>query len=164
MTFNWKSYVYLAELLLKSPLFSGDVDARDEEAQANYRVALSRAYYGLFGNAYNYLRDVEHDNMLQKKLRMDQGEWLPPDEFDELKRETRSIHDYVLRRLAADVHDKRRSGLRKGVRMTLNDLKERRVEADYREGAEFDPRTVKKAVADAKQALSYVSQLCRPSS
>jgi hypothetical protein len=161
MTFHWSLYVSFADLLARSPICGDDVATKGQEVQASYRAALSRAYYGLFGSAYNYLRDVEHDAALLMWLQIHQGASFPPDEVERLKDETKSIHEYVLKRLKIDLHDKRKNGLRKGLRQTLSTLKERRIEADYREGPTFDSRTVKLEVDHAKEALGYLAKLCQ---
>ncbi len=60
-----------------------------------------------------------------------------------------------------DVHDSRKSKLRKGLRKALNELLERRLEADYREEEIFDRRTVQMAIGEAKNAVNYLAQLCK---
>ncbi len=52
MRFNWKEYYSIAEQLFNNP---GQVSSSPE---AVYRLVISRAYYSVFVQSRNYLRDV----------------------------------------------------------------------------------------------------------
>jgi len=161
MTFGWKFYVSLAERLLTNPACGDDPELRDSEVQSNYRAALSRAYYGVFGTAYDYLRDTEHDFALNMPILQQQGQVFTAAQIQEVETGTKFIHDYVIRQLSRTTHDQRKDGLRRGLRQVLSSLRERRVEADYRQGLHYDRRTIRVSIDDAKTALNYLQQLCR---
>src|SRR3990167_7461115 len=99
MTFKWASYISLAETLITDPVCNSNSSPSDKQ-QAIYRAALSRAYYGLFNCACNYLRDVEKDEVFQLQLRKNEGQTLSSDEENQLKLALSAIHTYVSNQLA----------------------------------------------------------------
>lgn len=138
--FDWKHYVSLAESLSQTPIFDDGSDEKDGQIQASYRAAISRAYYGVFGMACAYLREIEKDTSVFESDR---------------------LHAAVINRLERKVEDGRKAGLRRGLRKVLSELRLRRTEADYRDGMSFNPNTVKKIIKDAKEAQNYADQLMR---
>ncbi|MBA4027418.1 MAG: hypothetical protein C0473_04160 [Cyanobacteria bacterium DS3.002] len=160
MTFKWASYISLAETLITDPVCDSNSPPSDKQ-QAIYRAALSRAYYGLFNCACNYLRDVEKDEVFQLQLRKNEGQTLTFAEENQLKLAQAAIHTYVSNQLAIDARDGQRNRLRKALRKGLSELKERRIEADYRETATFRYNSVKSAIGDAQAAVGNIMQLSR---
>ncbi len=159
--FDWKFYFLFAELLIDNPVVGKDDANREQELQANYRAALSRAYYGIFQLTHNYLRDKELDPVLLMPIRQQQGVMYEAAELKENEKKLSKIHSYVQAQLRTDAFDKRKNQLRRGLRTELATLQERRIEADYREGIVFQVNTVKHTLKSAKTALSYLEQLKR---
>ena len=154
MTFKWDCYVYLAEGLVQAPVLPGRPDLHEGAFQANYRAALSRAYYGLFNGACDYLRESEKDDLL---MQLDAA--VSEDERKKILEQIGSMHSYVARKLKSDVYNANRNELRKKLRRTLLDLKERRVEADYRRQITFAKNTAKQSVNNAVQCIHTVQAL-----
>jgi hypothetical protein len=156
MAFNWRNYVSLADELTQN---AANIEKNGGDIQALIRAALSRAYYGLFQSVYNYLRDVENDFCLNMPiLQKNRSQTFSREDVRECEKKTARIHEYVSGKL--NPKGDKKDGLRKGVKQVLDELKQRRVQADYKEDLVFSLDTVRLAIRSVHEACGYLDKLC----
>ncbi len=125
MSFDWLAYLNLAQEL------AGQATSRSNR-EAKLRSAISRAYYSVFCQARNHLRDKE-------------GHSIP---FG------MNPHEYV-----RDQFVKSADKARKGVGVNLNRLRIDRNKADYDDTVAGLSATTKKSLRRAKQIISQLRSL-----
>lgn len=129
MIFDWQDYLAVAR-----SLYHQSLQPDNAHAEAHARSAISRAYYGAFCLARNYLRDTENDLRLQKGK-----------QYTTVQAES-SEHEYVIREF------KNRSRTNKAFNRIAENLRRLR---DERNTADYGDRTLSSGSNRAKAALKY---------
>lgn len=128
MSFDWLDYLQLAQFL-------AGVSKNTPGQEANFRTAVSRAYYAAFCKARNYLRDVDKDTQVTG---------------------TRDIHSYVL-----DQFMKSPDPIRGKIAVNLERLRRYRNMADYDDTMTINQTNVVKTLKQAEQVIADLNSLER---
>jgi uncharacterized protein (UPF0332 family) len=126
MSFDWLDYLRLAQFLT-------GVSKNSPGQEANFRAAVSRAYYAAFCKARNYLRDVDKDSQVTG---------------------TRDIHGYVL-----DQFMKSPDKIRGRIAINLERLRRYRNMADYDDTMTINQANVLKTLKQAEQVIADLDSL-----
>lgn len=126
MSFDWLDYLRLAQFL-------AGVSKNSPGQEANFRAAVSRAYYAAFCKARNFLRDVDKDSQVTG---------------------TRDIHSYVL-----DQFMKSPDQTRGRIAINLERLRRYRNMADYDDTMTISQANVIKTLKQAEEVIADLDSL-----
>jgi len=124
MSFCWKDYIDLSNTLISS-------SKNNTLEKAYLRTSVSRAYYGIFCIARNYLRDIKNT-----QIRL------------------QNTHEFVMNQFKFSNNLKEIC-----IGNYLGNLRDERNKADYRDNYQIDINRANKILASANQVLRFFQQL-----
>ncbi len=124
MSFCWKDYIDLSKTLISS-------SKNNTLEKAYLRTSVSRAYYGIFCIARNYLRDIKN---IQIRLQ--------------------NTHEFVMNQFKFSNNLKEIC-----IGNYLGNLRDDRNKADYGDNYQIDINRANKILASANQVLRFFQQL-----
>ena len=124
MSFCWKDYIDLSNTLISS-------SKNNTLEKAYLRTSVSRAYYGIFCIARNYLRDIKN---IQIRLQ--------------------NTHEFVMNQFKFSNNLKEIC-----IGNYLGNLRDDRNKADYGDNYQIDINRANKILASANQVLRFFQQL-----
>ena len=124
MSFCWKDYIDLSNILISS-------SKNNTLEKAYLRTSVSRAYYGIFCIARNYLRDIKN---IQIRLQ--------------------NTHEFVMNQFKFSNNLKEIC-----IGNYLGNLRDERNKADYGDNYQIDINRANKILASANQVLRFFQQL-----
>ena len=124
MSFCWKDYIDLSNILISS-------SKNNTLEKAYLRTSVSRAYYGIFCIARNYLRDIKN---IQIRLQ--------------------NTHEFVMNQFKFSNNLKEIC-----IGNYLGNLRDDRNKADYGDNYQIDINRANKILASANQVLRFFQQL-----
>jgi len=127
MSFKWEEFLNIAQALIYNR------DLQQLSAEAKYRCAISRAYFGAFCTARNFLRDFQEDPDISQRP---------------------EIHRYVRTKFEISPNPRERS-----IGENLKRLHHRRKLADYEDNLRDPEHKAQESLRLARQVIKTLRKL-----